>query len=283
MDDPYDILGLDPSASLQDVRARYLELAKKLHPDKIGPDATDDERSFREEEFKKCSAAYQYIMGKKRQDVDDETGTGFASENKTSDGPTNFNWKNYWSRFLGGMPDIKDTLSNVANEMLKHVSARKTFHSPISVEEFFWNKPRSFRLWPKDAVRPMIVTIKPHEFLYSKNLELEVIPGISVKAHPKESLGYKLSNNGWDLETEVELSLLEYFSGTEKVLKWFDGSEFTVKIGAYVSMDTPIVITKRGIGQHGRLLLKWKISLPTNASNAKTELETISGVVFGQI
>jgi DnaJ like chaperone protein len=35
MDDPYDVLGLAPSASHQEVRSRYLELVQRFHPDRL--------------------------------------------------------------------------------------------------------------------------------------------------------------------------------------------------------------------------------------------------------
>jgi DnaJ like chaperone protein len=35
MDNPYDVLGLAPSASHQEVRSRYLELVQRFHPDRL--------------------------------------------------------------------------------------------------------------------------------------------------------------------------------------------------------------------------------------------------------
>lgn len=35
MDNPYDVLGIAPSASPQDVRSRYLELVQRFHPDRL--------------------------------------------------------------------------------------------------------------------------------------------------------------------------------------------------------------------------------------------------------
>jgi len=55
--DPYRILGLEPGASLEEVRHRYLELAKILHPDVAG-EAT-------QELFKLVQAAYDEIRKRK--------------------------------------------------------------------------------------------------------------------------------------------------------------------------------------------------------------------------
>ncbi len=35
MDNPYDVLGIEPSASPQEVRSRYLELVQRFHPDRL--------------------------------------------------------------------------------------------------------------------------------------------------------------------------------------------------------------------------------------------------------
>nr|HML44456.1 DnaJ family molecular chaperone [Hyphomicrobium zavarzinii] len=35
MDNPYDVLGLEPTASRHAVRARYLELVQRFHPDRL--------------------------------------------------------------------------------------------------------------------------------------------------------------------------------------------------------------------------------------------------------
>jgi len=52
--DPYSILGLDRSASNEEVKKRYLELVHVLHPDKSGTPAT---ATF----FKMVQAAYELI------------------------------------------------------------------------------------------------------------------------------------------------------------------------------------------------------------------------------
>jgi len=51
--DPYRLLGLEPNASDEEVKKRYLELARRLHPD-VGGEAT-------QELFKLVQAAYDEI------------------------------------------------------------------------------------------------------------------------------------------------------------------------------------------------------------------------------
>ena len=74
MSDPYEVLGVAPSASADDIQKAYRKLAKKLHPD-LNP---GDKRA--EERFKEVAGAYDLLSDpEKRERFDageiDETGT----------------------------------------------------------------------------------------------------------------------------------------------------------------------------------------------------------------
>ena len=57
--DPYEVLGLDPGAREADVRAAYLRLAKKHHPDKNPEDKAS------EWIFKEVQRAYETLRDAK--------------------------------------------------------------------------------------------------------------------------------------------------------------------------------------------------------------------------
>jgi DnaJ-class molecular chaperone len=66
MKDPYDALGVERTASLEDIRKAYRRLAKKLHPD-LNPGNREAE-----ERFKEVAGAYDILSDKdKRQRYDD--------------------------------------------------------------------------------------------------------------------------------------------------------------------------------------------------------------------
>ena len=56
-DDPYEVLGLEPSATRVEIRAAYLRLAKKHHPDKNPGDRAS------EWIFKEVGRAYETLCG----------------------------------------------------------------------------------------------------------------------------------------------------------------------------------------------------------------------------
>ena len=65
MEDPYDVLGVERSASLEDIRKAYRALAKKLHPD-LNPGNREAEARFKE-----VASAYDILSDKdKRQRYD---------------------------------------------------------------------------------------------------------------------------------------------------------------------------------------------------------------------
>lgn len=50
---PYEVLGISPNSTKPEIKARYYELAKKLHPDLHGGNAT---------KFQELNTAYQKII-----------------------------------------------------------------------------------------------------------------------------------------------------------------------------------------------------------------------------
>ena len=62
MKDPYSVLGVSPSASDDEIKAAYRELARKYHPDKY---AGSDLAELAEEKMKEVNAAYEEIQARR--------------------------------------------------------------------------------------------------------------------------------------------------------------------------------------------------------------------------
>lgn len=60
--DPWVILGIPRTSTLEEIKTQYKKLALSLHPDKCDPSATPEERKEREERFKDVSIAYQVAI-----------------------------------------------------------------------------------------------------------------------------------------------------------------------------------------------------------------------------
>ena len=74
MTDPYKLLGISPTASDEEVKKAYRDLAKKYHPDNYVGDPLAD---LAEEKMKELTAAYDAIMDQRR-------GSGFQQTNNAN-------------------------------------------------------------------------------------------------------------------------------------------------------------------------------------------------------
>ncbi len=73
MNDPYKTLGIDHSASDEDVKKAYRELARKYHPDKYaGTDLAD----LASEKMKEINAAYEEIQALRKNGGNTQSGYG---------------------------------------------------------------------------------------------------------------------------------------------------------------------------------------------------------------
>lgn len=70
MKDPYEVLGIDRSATTDDVKAAFRKLAAKHHPDR-NPDDTEAPQRFKE-----LNAAYQILSDPKKREMFDRFGVG---------------------------------------------------------------------------------------------------------------------------------------------------------------------------------------------------------------
>lgn len=62
---PYEVLGLQPGASIEEVKKAYRQLAGKYHPDKV-THLGEEFQKLAEERFKQIQQAYQVIAGSRR-------------------------------------------------------------------------------------------------------------------------------------------------------------------------------------------------------------------------
>jgi len=74
MQDPYKVLGVDPSASDEEIKKAYRELARKYHPDRFT--SNPDMAELANEKMKEINTAYDDICAR-RSKGDSSGGTGY--------------------------------------------------------------------------------------------------------------------------------------------------------------------------------------------------------------
>ncbi len=76
MNDPYRVLGIKPDASQEEVRAAYLALVKKYHPDKY---QDPDLKELANEKLKDVNEAYDQLTKKTSQTTASSGASGYSS------------------------------------------------------------------------------------------------------------------------------------------------------------------------------------------------------------
>jgi len=106
--DYYQILGVEKSASQDEIKKAYYKLAHKHHPDKGGE----------EKEFKEINEAYQVLSNKEKREQYDRFGTTFDNVQAGQGGWENMNWSwgnsgegiNFDFENFGGLGDIMEEI-----------------------------------------------------------------------------------------------------------------------------------------------------------------------------
>jgi len=105
--DYYDILGVNKSASDEDIKKAYRKLAREHHPDMV----KDKDKSEAEKRFKELSAAYQVLSDPQKRKMYDQYGHAGPNMGGNAGGNAG-NWGpfNYSSYSTGGNPFGDDNI-----------------------------------------------------------------------------------------------------------------------------------------------------------------------------
>lgn len=93
--DYYQILGVDRSASDEEIKKTYRKLALKYHPDKNPDDPNAEAR------FKEINEAYEVLGDSKKRAKYDQLGSSYRAWERTGRDPGSFDWSQWASGFPG--------------------------------------------------------------------------------------------------------------------------------------------------------------------------------------
>ncbi len=89
--DYYQVLGVERSASADDVRKAYRKLAMQYHPDR------NPGNKQAEEKFKEINEAYQVLSDPQKRGALDQLGSAYSNWQQRGGSPNDFDWSQWFS------------------------------------------------------------------------------------------------------------------------------------------------------------------------------------------
>jgi DnaJ-class molecular chaperone len=295
MTDPYEVLGISKTASLEEIKKSYRKLAKKYHPD-LNPGNKEAEKKF-----KAASHAF------------DQIGTAEARA-KFDRGETNEQQQRQYEDFM----------KNQGQQQSFHRSQQNggrysySFGEDLGGEDFFENlfggahrgghRSQGVNLPGEDLTYKMDVEFreaalggeKTITLPTGKNFQVKIPAGIEsgkklrfkglgqpgfnkgppgdayIEIHVKELAGFK--RKGQDIEVEVPISFIEAITGGEIRIPTLDG-EVMLNIPAGVSTGSKLRVKGKGAGQgdsRGNQIVVLKVVIPKEVNPAlKAAIENL--------
>jgi DnaJ-class molecular chaperone len=255
--DPYDILGLNYPSTRDEIKAKYHELARKHHPDKL-QHLPKEEIDANEQEFKKINLAYELLTKKEFQYT------------------TKKEWKGIWDNMNMSdiftdpdlLRDMNDILQNVINGMKSYANKLITEHHitlELSLEDVYHKKEKKLRLFLKGFIEPIFININCKEypfFIHKYNMNNGSIVDIHITfkllPHNTYSLDYLFETK--DIFYNLDINLYEYLYGCSKKIEYLDKTilNIIVKPCNIESIEIP----NKGLYDKGKLIVFIKVILP---------------------
>jgi DnaJ-class molecular chaperone len=243
---PYKILGLPTSATDAEIRSRYIELARKHHPDKL-INETPDVRKENEEIFKKITVAYHKITNKETD--------GFKEEEV-----------NEWINNLWGMlknPELWDNLKEIVLKVSNKFRERHNISVKITLEDIYNKKQKKLRLFLNNIKDPIFCDLdcsKYPGYIYSHNKIIEIDFTMNIKKH-KIYYTDDLINKG-DLYTTVMITWYEYINGTSFDLLFLDNTKLQIEVAPFTDFKKSHIIKNKGLYPNGNLYICYEMINP---------------------
>lgn len=257
--DPYTVLGVDQSASDQDIKSAFRKLAVKYHPDRGGD----------ENKFKEINEAYDKIKtAEKRQQFEASKqfgGDGFSFNFSQGDP---FDMQDMFSQFFGGDPFSRGRRPYNRQPTNKNIQV----NIEITLLEAFHGAKKLFNL--DQLPNKISIDVPPgvdsgqtirYKGLGSNQIKNQPPGDLLVKVYIKPEKNFKRQK--LDLHTETSVNAFEAILGTTKDVKTIDGVTIKLKIPAGTQPGTTMRVPHHGMrnGAYvGDFFIHINVSIPKN-------------------
>lgn len=275
--DYYKILGVERSASADEVRKAYRKLAMKYHPDRNPGD------SQAEEHFKDLNEAYQVLNDSEKRARYDQLGSAYSNWQQRGGSPGDFDW----TQWFGGQPggtrvdygDVNDAFGqDVFSDFFRSLfggmggartstrARRATYQQPItiSLDEAYRGTSRQFQ----SEERQVTVRIPAGVKTGSKVRAAGVAPdGQDLYLIVEVADDPRFERQGDDLRTSTVIDVFTATLGGEASVQTVDG-EVTLKIPPGTQPEQVFRLAGRGMPRlkgaqsRGDLFVRVKVRVP---------------------
>lgn len=284
MSDPYEVLGLPPTASFAEVRARYFQLAKKHHPDKL-PHLSEQEKKENEEYFQKVSVAYSQI--------EQQSPTQSPSRDEEEGGTQH--WRHIWAKVetMFQRPDVwecmrqvfKDTITDV---VMKAKEGKRTHHIkvPVTLAELHRKKRKKLQVFLQSVKEPIHTFLdcgeypNPRTFTTCINEEDHTVRiDFDVQEHPLFRIDDVLGTP--DLYVDVDMTWYDYIYGKTVSVVLLNDEPWDLVIEPFVDLRYPKRYAGMGVAGKGDMYVNLVLRHPSHQQWSR--VEPASQQVFGEI
>lgn len=276
MENHYTTLGLDASATADDIKKTYRKLASQHHPDR-GGDA---------EKFKTVQTAYDVIGdAAKRADYDDSLKNPGRRDSFNS---FNFNTDDMGGAFPPGMDEILRGFG-FGGGFRQQPKQRKNKDMQIRVQldlaDTLQKQKRIVTLKTTNGETQTVNVDIPKGVHSGSTIKYSNLGDNFFSTLPRGDLYVQVLVNvhplfqvhGYDLVAPIDIDCIDAILGTKQVFTVLDGTEFELTIPAGIQGGTKFKIGNQGLyfqqqEHRGSLYLIATIKVPTTLSEVQLEL-----------
>jgi curved DNA-binding protein len=289
--DYYKILGVERSASADDVRKAYHKLAMQYHPDRNPGD------KHAEEQFKDINEAYQVLSDQQKRARYDQLGSAYSNWQQRGGSPGDFDWSQWFTGQPGAPGNVHVEYGNLSDLFGQDVfsdffrsifggmggaraagRARRApaYQQPVSIslEEAYRGTTRAFQ----SDHRQLTVRIPAGVKTGSKVRAAGAAPDgadlyliVEVQDNPN------FQRQGDDLRTSAVIDVFTAALGGEAAVQTLEG-QVTLKIPAGTQPEQVFRLAGRGMPRlkspktKGDLFVRVKVRIPKDLTQQQQEL-----------
>ena len=251
--DYYKILGLEKSASPEEIKKKYRKLAMKYHPDKTKGDKASEEK------FKQISEAYAVLSDpEKKKEYDTFGSSGFKQRYSQEDIFRNFDFDDILRGFgfggFGGFSGGRRSQGGFAGQRTAVKGSDLVYELPLTLKEIAEGATKPIMLQHQGASGQVNVRI-PKGMIEGKKIRLADKGEASPYGGPPGDLFIKsrvlpdpvFFADGHDLNVNKTIKLSEALMGTTVSVPTIYGKELSLKIPPGTQHRTKMRIPGQGL------------------------------------